>query len=154
MEMGVHLHVGFRYTHGEAAHESLSIFCYSGSYSEQRPSKMCGHRALDLLVSVLFYARTAKFVRAQIRGCVGDMCVSHRQAKGRQHHLSRGKTLVRRLPGLADLIRQPCREKRMRKRKQYRYNYSRFNVQISKTYGKVGRLGPPSRRAASKANHC
>ena len=35
--------------------------------------------------AVLFYARTAKFVRAQIR--VGDMRVSFLQAKGRQHHL-------------------------------------------------------------------
>ena len=48
---------------------------------------MCGHRAACSQVStVLFYARTAKFVQAQI--CVGDMCVSHLQVKGQQHHLS------------------------------------------------------------------
>ena len=34
----------------EAAHESQSIFCYSGSYSEQLPSRMCGHHAHNLLV--------------------------------------------------------------------------------------------------------
>ena len=46
--------MGGPYSHmtpGEvAAHESQSIFCYSGSYSEQRPSRMCGHRAHNLLV--------------------------------------------------------------------------------------------------------
>ena len=35
--------------------------------------------------AVLFYARTAKFMRAQI--CVGDTRVSFLQAKRRQHHL-------------------------------------------------------------------
>ena len=42
--------------------------------------------ACSQVSAVLFYARTAKFVRAQI--CVGDMRVSRIQAKGRQHHLS------------------------------------------------------------------
>ena len=36
--------------------------------------------------AVLFYARTAKFVRVQI--CVGNMRVSHLQAKDWEHHLS------------------------------------------------------------------
>ena len=36
--------------------------------------------------AVFFYARTAKFVRAQI--CVDDMRVFRPQAKGRQHHRS------------------------------------------------------------------
>ena len=36
--------------------------------------------------TVLFYARTAKFVRVQI--CAGDMLVSRLQAKDREHHLS------------------------------------------------------------------
>ena len=78
---------------------------------------------LPRLSAVLFYARTAKIVRTQI--CVGDMRVSRRQAKGRQRHLSHYKTLVRRLSGLPDLLRQPCREKRMRKRNmQYPPLYS------------------------------
>ena len=48
---------------------------------------MCGHRATCSQVSaVLFYALTAKFVQAQI--CVGDVCVSRLQVKGRQHPLS------------------------------------------------------------------
>ena len=48
---------------------------------------MCGHRATCSQVSaVLFYALTAKFVRAQI--CVGDVRVSRLQVKGRQDHLS------------------------------------------------------------------
>ena len=36
--------------------------------------------------AVLFYTRTAKFVRVQI--CAGDMHVSRLQAKDREHHLS------------------------------------------------------------------
>ena len=34
----------------EAAYENQWIFCYSASYSEHRPSSMCGHRAHNLLV--------------------------------------------------------------------------------------------------------
>ena len=48
---------------------------------------MCGHRPTCSQVSaVLFYAWTAKFVRAQI--CVGHMRVSRLKVKDRQHHLS------------------------------------------------------------------
>ena len=55
----------------EAAHESQSIFCYSGSYSEKCPSKMPPHpqSTCSQVSAVLFYARTTKFMRAQI--CVG-----------------------------------------------------------------------------------
>ena len=42
--------------------------------------------ACSQVSAVLFYARTTKFMRAQI--CAGDMCVSLLQAKGWQHHLS------------------------------------------------------------------
>ena len=44
-----------------------SIFCYSGSYSEKRPSKMPPRpqSTCSQVSSVLFYARTTKFVRAQ-----------------------------------------------------------------------------------------
>ena len=42
--------------------------------------------AASQVSAVLFYAQTTKFRRAQI--CVGDMRVSHLQAKGRQHNLS------------------------------------------------------------------
>jgi len=80
MEIGVHRHIPVE-PGEEAAHESQSIFCYSGSYSEQRPSRMCGHRAHNLLVlrSPLFSFTLRP--RAQI--CVGDMRVSFLQAKGR-----------------------------------------------------------------------
>ena len=44
------------------------------------------HSACSQVSVLLFYAWTAKFMWAQI--CVGDMHVSHLQAKGQQHHLS------------------------------------------------------------------
>ena len=49
--------------------------------------------------AVLFYARTAKFNQAQV--CVGDMCVSHLQA--RVNNIISVKTLVQQLLGLPDL---------------------------------------------------
>ena len=68
----------------EVAHESQSIFCYSGSYSKQHPARMC---ACSQVSADHFYARTAKFFMwAQI--CVGNMRVSRLKAKGWQHHLS------------------------------------------------------------------
>ena len=68
----------------EVAHESQSIFCYSGSYSKQHPARMC---ACSQVSANHFYARTAKFfVWAQI--CVGNMHVSCLKAEGLQHHLS------------------------------------------------------------------
>ena len=42
--------------------------------------------------AVLFYARTMKFIWAQI--CIGDTRVSHLQAKGWQHHLSQNIVLM------------------------------------------------------------
>ena len=57
----------------EAAHETHSIFCYS--YFEQHPVKnvwpLRSQSVCSQVSEVLFYARTVKFVRAQI--CVGDM---------------------------------------------------------------------------------
>ena len=55
--------------------------------------------------AVLFYARTAKFVRAQI--CVGDMRV-FLSYKRRVGNIISVKTMVQRLPDLPDLLRQPC----------------------------------------------
>ena len=46
----------------------------------------CTQSACSQTSTVLFYAWTMKFVRAQI--CVGDMRVSCLKAKGWQHHLS------------------------------------------------------------------
>ena len=66
---------------------------------------MCGHQAARSHVSaVLFYARTVKFMWAQI--CVGNMRVSRLQVKGRQHHLSEniGPAIV----GSAGPVRRPC----------------------------------------------
>ena len=73
----------------EAAHDSQSIFCYSGSYSEQCPSRMCGHCTLNLLVlrspqfSFTFGPRSS-WGHKPVLG----ICVSHLRVRGQQHHLS------------------------------------------------------------------
>ena len=84
----------FRYTlkpGEEVAHESQSIFCYSGSYSEQRLSRMCGHCTLTLLVlmSLHFY-----FTLGPQSSCghksVLVLCVflTYKWKVGNVHHLS------------------------------------------------------------------
>ena len=116
----------------ELAYESQSILCYSGSYFEQCPSRMCGHCAHNLQVSgVLFYAWTVKFVRAKV--CWGYVFLAY---KRRVSNIISVKALVRRLPSPPDLLHQPCqRDKRNSTVKIIQG--SKFKVQISKAYGKT-----------------
>ena len=80
--MFIDVHWRFQVQLGEeAAHDSQSIFCYSGSYSKQHRSRMWllrSQSACSQVFAVLFYTWTTKFVREQI--CVGNMCVSCLQA--------------------------------------------------------------------------
>ena len=115
MEIGVHVYqLGTPVEPGEEPeYESQSIFCYSGSYSKQCLSKMCGHCTHNLQVSGVLLCSDCKV-------CVGKnqlaICVSRLQAKGRQHHLSQsiGPAFAGSArPALPDLLRQPCqRDKR------------------------------------------
>ena len=66
----------------------------------------------DLRSSLL---RSVREVRASTSLCWRYVCFSP-TSEGSATSSQHDKTLVRRLPGLPDLLRQPCREKRMRKR--------------------------------------
>ena len=87
----------------EAAHESQSIFCYSGSYSEQCPSKMCGQRAHNQLV---VRSPQFSFTHGQQSSCrhksVLTICM-FLSYKRRVRNIFSVKTLVRRLLGLPAL---------------------------------------------------
>ena len=83
----------------EVAHKSQSIFCFSGSYSKQRPSRMCDHHAHNLLV-----LRSLQFsFTFGLQSLWGDqsvlvMCV-FLTYKWRVGNIISVKTLVRQLPG-------------------------------------------------------
>ena len=103
----------------EAVHKSQSIFCYSGSYSEQLPSRMCGHRALNLVVlrspqlSFTLGPQSSWGYKSVLAICMFLAC------KRRVGNIIPVKTLVQWLLGLPDLLRLPCQREMNAQQKQY-----------------------------------
>ena len=93
----------FRYTGEKAAHESQSLFCYSRSFSEQHLSRICAHRAHNLLV---LRSPQFSFTLGPRSSCrdksVLVICV-FLAYKQRIDNIISVKTLVQRLLGLPDL---------------------------------------------------
>ena len=75
----------------EVTHETKSMFSFAFSpdlihlFQAASVKNVWPPSACSQVSAVFFYARTTKFVRAQI--CVGDIRVSRLQVKGRQHYL-------------------------------------------------------------------
>ena len=103
----------------------------------------------DLRSSLL---RSVREVRAGTNLCWRYACFSP-TSEGSVTSSQHDKTLVRRLPGLPDLLRQPCREKRMRKRNSA---VIIIQVQSSKAHGKSGAAwaAPAAPRFRRPCSYC
>jgi len=122
-----------------------SFFCYSGSYSEQRPSRMCGYRAHNLLVlrspQFSFTHRSQSLCEHSLcwrYACFS--CTSEGSATSSQWKHWSGDCRV-----CQTCSASPVREKWMRKRNS---TIKLFKVQSSSLGKKWGGLGRPSRSAS------